>query len=93
MLYPDWQWKFWLRSIFFPKSDLVYTKSKHGKKSATICQREAEFGIRGWPISGSALAAVASGLIAPEARNGNAKTLQNMIEIFKCWVSSVGRKS
>ena len=28
MLYPDWQWKYWLRSIFIPlKTDFVYDSS------------------------------------------------------------------
>lgn len=28
MLYPDWQWKYWLRSIFIPfKTDFVFASS------------------------------------------------------------------
>lgn len=27
-MYPDWQWKFWARSIFIPWQDLVYGQSK-----------------------------------------------------------------
>lgn len=27
-MYPDWQWKFWVRSFWYPKSDFVYGTSK-----------------------------------------------------------------
>lgn len=27
-MYPDWQWKFWVRSFWYPRSDFVYGTSK-----------------------------------------------------------------
>lgn len=36
MMYPDWQYYFWLRSIFWKKNDFVYRDSRSGKEvSAT----------------------------------------------------------
>lgn len=26
-MYPDWQWKFWIRSFWYPKSDFIYEAS------------------------------------------------------------------
>ena len=28
MVYPHWQWHYWLRSIFIPRKDVVYTSNK-----------------------------------------------------------------
>jgi hypothetical protein len=31
-MYPDWQFRYWLRSIFYKKSDFIYVDEKTGEE-------------------------------------------------------------
>ena len=43
MMYPDWQYMYWLRSVFVRNADFVYTKRKGGEKGREV--RKSDVGV------------------------------------------------
>jgi hypothetical protein len=56
MLYPDWQFKYWLRSVFIPKGDFVYRVVGKGEVRA-----QNRWG--GWVLGGYLASVVGAGAV------------------------------
>ncbi|KAL4888366.1 hypothetical protein BDV59DRAFT_211167 [Aspergillus ambiguus] len=60
MLYPDWQFKFWLRSVFFPSRDFVWKSSRVRLPTKTVAGRKKR-------NAGAAVVVVSAGLAVAAA--------------------------
>ena len=85
MMYPDWQWKYWLRSIFIPKNDFVYGVSPEatknaGKVDATKVGRVPLASI----VATGVLAAVVGGMLVVDRGAVKKEDLNRM------WASALG---
>lgn len=88
MMYPDWQWRFWLRSIFIPMGDFVYksTGQKEGveeKKKRRALRPVVAIGL------GTAVAALGSVRVMA-LQNGSASGgREDFVRMVREWIGAV----
>lgn len=82
MMYPDWQFKFWLRSVFIPFEDFEYVDSRTGrvvKRPSLVSKMSMSIGLATLVVGGVAFVSRTQPFLSTEVRGALMRTTQSAL--------------